>query len=54
MRRILFIVAAVLLTVTVSAQTKVKGVVLDSLTRVGEPAAVVQFFHEDSPEQSMR
>ena len=51
MRRILFIVAAVLLTVTVSAQTKVKGVVLDSLTRVGEPAAVVQFFHEDSPEQ---
>ncbi|MBQ1913578.1 MAG: TonB-dependent receptor [Bacteroidales bacterium] len=46
MKKMLTLVMAALLSLTAFAQqpTTVKGVVLDSLTRVGEPAAILQFF----------
>lgn len=51
MKRILTMIIALSAGVTMFAQTIVKGIVLDSLTRTGEPAAILQFFKADSPEQ---
>lgn len=51
MKRFILVMTAMLAVMTLSAQTVIKGVVLDSLTRTGEPAAVLQFFKADSPEQ---
>lgn len=51
MKRTLLMIIALSAALTLSAQTTVKGVVLDSLTRTGEPAAILQFFKAGSPEQ---
>jgi outer membrane receptor protein involved in Fe transport len=45
MKKLVVLLTAALLSVSAFAQkTTVKGVVLDSLTRVGEPAAILQFY----------
>ena len=45
MKKFIIVLAALCLSIAASAQkTTVKGVVLDSLTRMGEPAAILQFF----------
>ena len=45
MKNLVVLLTAALLSVSAFAQkTTVKGVVLDSLTRVGEPAAILQFY----------
>ncbi len=51
MKRFTLVMTAMLAVMTLSAQTVIKGVVLDSLTRTGEPAAVLQFFKADNPDQ---
>lgn len=54
MKRIITVISALLITCMLSAQsTVVKGSVLDSLTRQGEPAAVLSFFRSgetDAPD----
>lgn len=47
MKRIFLLVILAVSTFVMQAQTTVKGVVLDSLTRAGEPAAVIQLFSSD-------
>ncbi|MBP5483281.1 MAG: TonB-dependent receptor, partial [Bacteroidales bacterium] len=45
MKKFIFVLAALLAGLAATAQPRtVKGVVLDSLTRQGEPAAILQFF----------
>ncbi len=51
MKRLILVMTAMLAVMTLSAQTVIKGVVLDSLTRTGEPAAALQFFKADNPDQ---
>ena len=50
--RVMILLSALLLSLPTFAQTTiVTGVVRDSLTREGEPAAVLQFFHAENPEK---
>lgn len=53
MKRIFLILISLMITLPMSAQTTVKGIILDSLTRSGEPAAVIQFFKAENLEQPL-
>lgn len=54
MKKLLVLFTAVLLTVSAFAQkTTVRGIVLDSLTRVGEPAAILQFYRLPDTEKAV-
>ncbi len=54
MNRVLTTILAALLGLSAYAQgTTVKGVVLDSLTREGEPAAILQFFRQPDLEKAV-
>lgn len=54
MKKLLALFTAVLLTVSAFAQkTTVRGIVLDSLTRVGEPAAILQFYRLPDTEKAV-
>ncbi len=54
MKKIVISLLAALISVSAFAQkTTVKGVVLDSLTRVGEPAAILQFYRLPDTEKAV-
>ena len=55
MKKFILILTALLAGLTASAQEirTVKGVVLDSLTRQGEPAAILQFYKVDDPSKAV-
>ncbi|MBR1569580.1 MAG: TonB-dependent receptor [Bacteroidales bacterium] len=56
MKKLVVILTALLVGTMSFAQnrsTTVKGVVLDSLTRVGEPAAVIEFYQSSDPEKAI-
>ena len=54
MKKLVVLLTAALLSVSAFAQkTTVKGVVLDSLTRVGEPAAILQFYRLPDTEKAV-
>lgn len=51
MKRFILLVIVWSAILPASAQTTVKGVLLDSITRAGEPSAVIQFYKMDAPQQ---
>ena len=54
MKKVITLVVLALVTVSAWAQkTTVKGVVLDSLSREGEPAAILQFFRSPDLEKAV-
>ena len=55
MKRFFILLTTLLIGLTASAQEirTVKGIVLDSLTRQGEPAAILQFFKVDDDSKAV-
>lgn len=56
MKKLVVLLTALFVGMTAFAQshsTVVRGVVLDSLTRVGEPAAVIEFYKSSEPDKAI-